>query len=218
MGEDGVERRTLEASELRVQAGENGSGPVIRGYAAVFGQWSENLGGFREQIRPGAFAKTIREGDVRALWNHDRLHVLGRTKNQTLRLREDDHGLLIEVDPPDSQWAQDAVTSIERGDVDQMSFGFKTIREEWGSEPSEDGEGYEARRTLVEVRLIEVSPVTFAAYPQTTVQVRERVAELQASTPGQEPHLEVGDEEDQGQAPLSLKRRRLELAERMGAQ
>lgn len=138
----------------------------IRGYAAVFNQWSEDLGGFREKIRPGAFSKTIKEADVRALFNHDPNYVLGRNKAGTLRLTEDDKGLEIEVDPPETQWARDLLISIDRGDINQMSFGFSTVKDEWG------GDKGEATRELVEVKLFDVSPVTYPAYPQTVVGVR----------------------------------------------
>ena len=143
--------------------GEDGQ-PVIVGYAAVFDEWSEDLGGFLERVRAGAFAKTIQEADVRALWNHDEKQVLGRTRSGTLRLEEDEQGLRYEVDPPDTQWARDAMVTIERGDVSQSSFGFEVVRDEW---LQEEGEEY-ATRTLVEVQLYDVSPVTFPAYPQTT--------------------------------------------------
>jgi uncharacterized protein len=151
--------------ELRVEGGES---PKIVGHAAVFDKWSEDLGGFREKIRAGAFKKTIKEADVRALFNHDPNFVLGRNKAGTLSLAEDDKGLAISIDPPDTQWARDLTTSIERGDIDQMSFGFRTIKDQWTTPK----EGNENQRELLEVELFDVSPVTFPAYPQTDVGVR----------------------------------------------
>jgi len=164
-------RRTFKISELRVEAAE-GERPKIRGHAAVFDSLSVPIMGFRETIKKGAFSKTIRESDVRALWNHDENYVLGRTKNGTLTLREDDKGLAVEIDPPDAQWARDFTKSIERGDVDQMSFGFNTVKDRWYEE---DGE---MRRELIEVRLFDVSPVTFPAYEATDVQVRNAAKDL----------------------------------------
>jgi HK97 family phage prohead protease len=205
---DGVERRTVTARELRVVDGD--AGPVIEGYAAVFGQWSEDLGGFREMVRPGAFAKTIQEADVRALWNHDPNYVLGRVRSGTLELAEDDVGLRFSVSPPDTSWAQDLMITMRRGDVSQMSFGFEKVRDVW------DKDGEELTRTLVEVHLYDVSPVTFPAYPQTSAEVRAKVASMQeADAPGQEPHPEVsqGDEGDSARARLDVRRRRLELSE-----
>ncbi len=163
------ERRAFPLMEVRIN--EEGDKPKIVGYAAVFNKMSLDLGGFREVIRPGAFKKTIQEADVRALWNHNADYVLGRTKSGTLKLEEDDKGLRIEITPPDTQWAKDLITSMRRGDVDQMSFGFRPVKDRWGTE---DGENI---RELLEVELFDVSPVTFPAYPQTSVQVRSIFAE-----------------------------------------
>jgi len=162
------ERRAFQLAELRV-ANTDGKRRIV-GYAAVFDSLSVDLGGFVERIRPGAFSKTIKTADVRALWNHDANYVLGRTKSGTLRLAEDDKGLRIEIDPPDTTWANDLITSIERGDVDQMSFGFRAIRDEWSKE---DGQTV---RELIEVELFDVSPVTFPAYEATQVSVRTALA------------------------------------------
>lgn len=160
-----TERRAFDL-ELRVEHGGENSPPRLVGHAALFDTLSEDLGGFREKIAAGAFSKSI-GGDVRALFNHDPNFVLGRTRAKTLRLAEDGRGLAIEIDPPDTAMAAAVVTSIQRGDVSQMSFGFRTIRDHW--ELDSDGA---AIRTLIEAQLLDVSPVTFAAYPQTDVAVR----------------------------------------------
>jgi uncharacterized protein len=166
------ERRNFTATELRAVSDDNGV-RHITGYAAVFNSLSEDLGGFREKIAPGAFARAVKEDDVRALWNHNSDNVLGRTKSGTLRLSEDNHGLKIECDPPDAQWVRDLIASIERGDVDQMSFGFVVRRYPDGSRGSmwveENGEDI---RILTDVELFDVSPVTFPAYPDTEVGLR----------------------------------------------
>lgn len=156
------ERRYLPIGELRVISDSG----VIEGHAAVFNELSHDLGGFREKIAPGAFAKTIKEADVRALWNHDANYVLGRNKAGTLEMEEDDKGLKVKIHPPKATWADDLRESIKRGDVSQMSFGFRTIKDHW-----EEGE-QEVVRTLLEVQLFDVSPVTFPAYPQTDVTAR----------------------------------------------
>jgi len=196
-------------TEMRVIAAEGEPARIV-GHAAVFNQLSDDFGGFREQIEPGAFAKTIREADIRALWNHDANYVLGRTKNDTLRLREDDHGLAFEILPPNTQWARDALITLGRGDVDQASFGFRTIRDRW-----EDMEDRSIVRTLVEVKLFDISPVTFPAYPQTSAQVRAKLHEFQRSiaVPGQGPHP-AGADDDQARARLEIMRRRLDLYDR----
>jgi hypothetical protein len=173
---------------------------MIEGYAAVFNQPSEDLGGFVEDIRKGAFAKTIKEADVRALFNHDPNYVLGRNKADTLSLAEDNHGLQFRVKPPETAWAKDLQETIRRGDVDQASFGFSTIKDEW------DQASNPAHRTLVEVRLYDVSVVTFPAYPQTSVSARSLVEMLIARMPDRDTlqylkdqlsQLEANDEPEQ---------------------
>ncbi len=154
---------TLAGIEIRADDAEN---PKIVGHAAIFNSLSEELFFFREKIAPGAFSKTIKEADVRALWNHDPNYVLGRTKSGTLKLSEDEKGLAIEITPPNTQWARDLMETIKRGDVDQMSFGFQALREDW------EGDMNNPVRVLKEVRLFDVSPVTFPAYPATDVSVR----------------------------------------------
>lgn len=143
----------------------------IMGYAAVFNSLSGDLGGFREQIAPGAFQESL-AGDVRALWNHDTGIVLGRTTAGTLRIAEDSVGLRIEIDPP--AFADAYVESIQRGDVDQMSFGFQVEKDTW---TTVNGQSV---RTLQRVRLLEVSPVTFPAYPATTVSARAMYGDIPA--------------------------------------
>lgn len=159
------ERRTMPASELRVQKREDG-GSTIHGYAAVFNVLSEEMWGFREKIAPGAFSGVL-DHDVRCLFNHDDDHVLGRTTAGTLRLREDDRGLHMECDLPDTQLARDLAVSIERGDISGQSFSFTTDSDEWHME---DGVHV---RTVVKVRgLFDVGPVTYPAYPDTDVSAR----------------------------------------------
>lgn len=204
MSEGGVERRFVPI-EVRVEEDAEGRAH-IRGYGAVFNQWSEDLGFFTEIIEPGAFSKTLQEADVRSLWNHDVNYVLGRNRAETLRLFEDERGLGYDVVPPDTQWARDLLVSIRRGDVNQSSFGFETIRDVWGQE--EDGR---VTRRLIEVRLFDVGPVTFPAYPQTSAEARAKAREL-TSTPGQEAHLEDA-EQASAQGGVDLLRRRLDLAD-----
>jgi HK97 family phage prohead protease len=153
-------------AEFRIQQTENEPLKII-GYAARFNELSEEMWGMREKIAPGAFTEAIGKSDVRALWNHDPNYVLGRTKNGTLQIREDEQGLFYEVTPPDAQWARDLVESIKRGDVDQSSFAFTVDVEQW------DESGNPVVRTIVKVReLFDVSPVTYPAYPTATSGVR----------------------------------------------
>jgi HK97 family phage prohead protease len=141
----------------------------LSGYAAVFNEDSVPLP-FLERIAPGAFRKTLTETpDVRLLINHEGL-PLARTKNGTLQLNEDETGLYMNADLPDTQAARDLYTLVERGDVDQMSFAFRVIRQKWSEDRS--------RRVLTELSLSDgdVSVVTYPAYPTTTVEAREQIA------------------------------------------
>jgi uncharacterized protein len=156
-----IERRCLIAAELRV---EDGDSPKITGYAAVFDTWTDIGGMFREKVAPGAFKKSLKEADVRALWNHDPNYVLGRNKAGTLNMKEDDKGLRVEIDPVDSSWSRDLLKSMSRGDVNQMSFGFIVN--------AADDDYEESTRVLRDVSLFDVSVVTYPAYPTTTAQVR----------------------------------------------
>ena len=162
------EVRAFEALEFRLDGQE---GRTLKGHAAVFNKLSVPIAGlFQERIAPGAFTKAILNDDVRALWQHDRSEVLGRTKSGTLRLSEDKRGLAFENDLPETQRANDLIELIQRGDVDEVSFGFRATDEEW-EEPKE-GSKKLAVRTLKEVKLFDISPVAFAAYPHTDVAVR----------------------------------------------
>jgi HK97 family phage prohead protease len=157
------ERRLFTMDELRVAADGK---RTISGHAAVFNRNSEPMWGFVERVAPGAFSESIGTDDVRALFNHDPNIVLGRNTAKTLRLSEDATGLAVEIDPPDTQAARDLLVSMERGDVTQMSFGFSVITDDWATVDEQ------TMRTLRKVRLYDVSPVTFAAYPDTDVSVR----------------------------------------------
>jgi HK97 family phage prohead protease len=196
-----IERRSFAVDSLNIEMRED-SKPVIRGHAAVFNQLSEDLGGFREQIAPGAFIEAIERDDVRALFNHDANFVLGRTVSKTLRLSEDARGLAIEIDPPDTQAARDLMVSISRGDVSQMSFGF-TIRP-GGQDWAKDDDG-RTIRTLKKVRLFDVSPVTYPAYPQTDVALREMRSFLIQNSQAHDSSLRMGKR-------LALAGRRLVVA------
>lgn len=145
---------------------------TISGHASVF-DTPYTLWGFNEQVARGAFRKSIKEADVAALWNHDPNVVLGRKKSGTLRMEEDDRGLHYEVDLPDTQAARDLYTLIQRGDVYQSSFAFEVVKESWDYPKGESTEL--PLRTLKEVKLYDVSPVTYPASPSTDVDVARAV-------------------------------------------
>lgn len=163
---DSVERRLCELTGISVRAA-NGK-RMLTGHAAVFDKLSVKMMGFREIIRKGTFVESIAQDDIRALWNHNTDKVLGRNGPGTLRLHEDAAGVAVEIDLPDTQAGRDAQISIDRGDVSQMSFMFrtKTGGDRWYEEDGED------RRELTAAHLFEVSPVTFPAYPDTDVSLK----------------------------------------------
>lgn len=184
-----LEYRTFGLDEVRAAADSN----TLVGHAAVF-DTIVDLGFFSEKVAPGAFKKTLADNaDVRALFNHDANHILARTKSGTLKLSEDATGLLSEINMPDTNLGRDLMISVKRGDIDQMSFAFQTIQEEWN-----EADPANPIRTLKEVKLFDVSPVTFPAYPTTDVGVksaenilaehRAAVSNFETNEPRQEPH------------------------------
>ncbi len=182
-----IERRFVPAASLRAERAE-GVPSKITGYAAIFDSLSVDLGGFREQIKPGAFAETIKTADVRALVDHDPQRIIGRSKAKTLRLSEDNTGLHMGIDVADTTAGRDILASVERGDIDGASFAFRTIDDSW---ETKDGEEI---RTLETVELIDVSPVTFPAYPDTAVAARS-LEQYRKSTepepPEKTPNLDI---------------------------
>lgn len=205
----GIEKRYLPAAELRVADNDKGQ-PVIQGYAVVYNQRSVDLGGFVEEIAPAAFGD-LEAADVRALWQHNTDQPLGRTRAGTLRLWDTETGLAFELELPDTQVGRDAATSIKRGDVDQMSFGFSVAKEgdTWGR--LEDGL---ALRRVHAAELHEISPVTWAAYPQTAVGLRNdaiygALPEIPADLRAQA--ADDTDGEQEARARLDVRRRRLDL-------
>ena len=178
------ERRNSQLP-LNVETRENGKA-YITGYAAKYNVRSTLLGGrFREEIKPGAFDRALREQDhpVVALWNHDSNYVLGSTRSGTLEVGTDDIGMRYSVEIPDTTLGKDLQVLIGRGDVYGSSFAF-TIRgaagESWAEE---DGQ---AVRYVHEVEgVYDVSPVLSPAYEDATASVVVRSYErfLQSHRP-----------------------------------
>jgi len=160
-----IEKRSvMDAPELRAE----GEKRTIAGYAAVFNSEADIGGYFREVIMPGAFSDSLKEADVRALVDHDSGRVIGRSKSGTLRLVEDERGLSVEIDLPDTSDGRDIGELVNRGDIDGMSFGFRVTHDEWDEtvEPNV--------RTIHQIELHEVSAVTWPAYADTTLAMRSR--------------------------------------------
>lgn len=164
-----IERRVIK-TEPFLSREENGK-RYIEGYFSVFNVPYEVCPGWIEEVAPGAFSRTIREGkDVKVLWNHNSDIVLGSTSNMTATLGEDEHGLRGKDEiNEDDQDAKNGYARIARGDVTGCSFGFD-IRE---FEESWDDDGT-YRTRLLDVELYEVSPCTFPAYTQTNIQARAK--------------------------------------------
>lgn len=167
-----VERRIFKLDRIELRTNDAG-GTVLDGHAAVFNRDSEEMWGFTEQVAPGAFARAIRDDDVRALFNHNPDYILGRNTAKTLRLAEDSVGLAFDVDLPDTQCARDLAVSIGRRDITGCSFSFMTRADKWVY--NEDGT---VKRTILDVELCDVGPVTFPAYPDTDVAVRSLMQEI----------------------------------------
>ena len=173
------ERRTLpvDVAEIRVRKTESGEKHIV-GYAAKFNTLSQDLplivggknrGVFREQIDKRAFDKVLKD-DVMGLKNHSPHHVLGRTKSGTMELHVDDAGLLYDITVPETQVGRDAVTEIDRRDIDGSSFSF-LVDDEGGDEWDDSGDTLV--RTVRSVRdLFDVGPVVYPAYLDTEVSTR----------------------------------------------
>lgn len=163
------ELRQMRSIASKFETREENDERIIEGYFAVFNSNYEIGPGMSESVAPGAFKNTL-SGDIRALVNHDSTLVLGRNTAKTLELSEDERGLWgrIRINPNDSD-AVNLYERVKRGDVSQCSFGFDILDEE--TEFREDGG---VHWTIKEVKLYEVSCVTFPAYESTNIDARSR--------------------------------------------
>ena len=168
MEKNRINHRQVRSIASNFKTREDGEEKRIEGYFAVFNSVYEITPDMTESVAEGAFSKTL-DGDVRALIDHETMYVLGRNQSGTLELREDDKGLWgsILINPND-QDAMNLYSRVERGDVNQCSFGFEILSEE--TDFRDDGT---VHFTITEVRLHEVSVCTFPAYAETSVQARK---------------------------------------------
>jgi Escherichia/Staphylococcus phage prohead protease len=172
-----IEKRSIH-NRVEVRTNLDGvAGKWLVGLAARYGSLSNDLGGFKERIAPGAFASVVGD-DCRCLLNHDPNVVLGRTKSGTLRLADTAHGLSYACLLPDTQAARDLHTSVARGDIDQNSFSFGVADEKWDEATDENGNRFVRRTIRAFSRLFDVSPVTYPAYEDTHVDARALVPEV----------------------------------------
>jgi HK97 family phage prohead protease len=154
-----LETRTNQTT-FEIREVEGTDGMTFEGYASVFNSESEDLGGFRETVAPGAFKRSLRSrNDIKLLFNHDTGAVLGSTRSGSMSLIEDDRGLKVRATLPRTSLAMDVAELIRTGIIDSMSFGFSVIRDSWDSGGT--------NRVLEAVRLHEVSIVAFPAYSGT---------------------------------------------------
>jgi len=199
-----IERRFVTSAELRVV--NDGLRTKIIGHAIVFNELSEPIMGyFREQIAPEAVDRTLKEGiDLRAFIDHDPAKIMGRLSSKTLSVSKDQRGLRVEIDPPDTTYSRDTLESIRRGDLTGMSFAFRLMPDGFRLANGSDAEL--PTRTVFDMRISEVSVVTFPAYPTTDVDVAQRSLEefRKESKILQQVH-------SHRYPPLSLRRRMLDI-------
>lgn len=172
----GHQRMTVTLDARSIERRAEGEPIGFTGHAAMFGKrtWiGPKRWGFFEQVASGAFTKTIKEADVRLLVNHNPDLLLARNKAGTLRLSEDKVGLATDADIAPTTYGHDLAVLLERGDISQMSFAFEVIKDTW-----EVLEDENELRTLQEVRLWDVSVVTYPAYEDTDAKLRNAANEL----------------------------------------
>jgi HK97 family phage prohead protease len=162
-----MENKERRFGNIELRKKDDGSeGRTIRGYAAVYNKDSEDFGYFTERIAPGAF-KDVMNDDVVALFNHDPNLPLARS-GAGLTIGSDDTGLYYEFDAPNTTIGNDLLANVRSGVIKQSSFAFTVKEEKWL-----ERKGQSALRTITKVeRLYDVSPVTYPAYPDTTVATR----------------------------------------------
>jgi HK97 family phage prohead protease len=227
-----LEVRTAALGPIGFRAAADGIGNLV-GYAAKYGKFSQNLGGFVEVTAAGAFSKSLADRiRVMCRYNHDDAGLLGTTDAGTLVLTSDDEGLQYDVSLPDTSVGRDVRVLAQRRDLQYSSFAFYTVEDEWTT----TDQGFPLR-ILKQVRLIDVAPVNDPAYRDTDVAVRslqervgldlaefmtlepeERRTRISGITPP-EPSVDPSTGEDNGEqrdthSSLSILRAHLELEAR----
>jgi HK97 family phage prohead protease len=177
-----ISRRFIEATEQKLD------GRTLAGYAAVYNEESreivENGRSFVEKIAPGAFRGTLDEDeDVKLLYNHDPKMPLARTRSGTLSLKSDRTGLQFSASLPETTLGNDVRALLARGDLSgEMSFGFFVEEDAWNPRRTE--------RVVKRAKLVEISIVQDAAYPQTSSSLRSvDAAAIEAARARLELHL-----------------------------
>jgi HK97 family phage prohead protease len=169
-----MEYRVNRAGKPKLEDGK------LSGRAAPFEsetQIGSDKWGFKEKIARGAFKKSINDGDVVLLDNHDTAKPIARTSAGTLKLAETRDGLDWDAKPANTSYANDAVENSRAGNYGGCSFGFEVIRDAWTDDKGQPASPHDGtHRTLEEVKLHEISVVTFPAYKDTSVSARSAIA------------------------------------------
>ncbi|PHM70740.1 HK97 family phage prohead protease [Xenorhabdus sp. KJ12.1] len=154
-----IRTASLSASDKKL------TGYVIKWNSRSQVLWDE----FVEQFSPNAFSASLAaSADIRALYEHDHMNLLGRTTSGTLQLAEDASGLRFELTPPDTQLGRDVLALVERGDISGMSFGFRAVKDQWDTSQTP------YVRTVLEAELREITITSLPAYPESGVEIAKR--------------------------------------------
>ena len=179
-----IEKRVFQisyrvADEDTNEPGQNkAQSRTVEGYAALFGVTANIAGYFDERIEKGAFSDALKRSDIRALFNHDPNYILARTTSGTLEVTEDKKGLFYRFEVPNTNFGNDFLEMLRRGDVSQSSFAFTVRKQRW--EEERRGEEMVYTRVIEEAdQIYDVSPVTYPAYSETTVSARSQASEFQ---------------------------------------
>lgn len=172
---DSLEKRYSHV-DAEIRAATEGEKRTIGGYAVKYNsptvikdRWGDE---WIEEFSPGAFDESLATRSQKALWNHDTSKPLGSCKADTLRFNPDTTGLNYDVDVPNNTWGNDAYESVQRGDVDGSSFGFRCIQDAWSRVTHEGKEML--KRSIVKAEIYEVSPCTFPAYGDSEISCRSK--------------------------------------------
>jgi len=164
-GETSNKEPEIRTNNTRFEIRSEDDGMTFTGYASVFNSASEDLGGFREFVAPGAFKRSLQaRNEIKLLWNHDTNEPLASVRGGSLELTEDSYGLKVQAKLPNTTRGRDVAELLRSKVIDSMSFGFNVIKDSWSNNGSV--------RTLESVRLHEVSIVTYPAYTATSATVR----------------------------------------------
>lgn len=180
-GEQFVARIALDQWEF-ADSGSPGTAFSVRGYSAVFGVLSSDMGGFRTRLDAGLLDEVLASNpDVHFNWDHDMRYVMARTKNDTLKLSADDHGLYMEAKVGQYSWAKDLRVAMERGDIDQGSIAIAIAEDQW-SVFGEDENAVVIRDVTKASQLFDTTVTAKGAFPQTSLEaayslMRSAVAE-----------------------------------------